>query len=145
MRNKGKISVVFGSLLLACSLGTTQAAQPDITKSPPKAPFQPVSKLVGLPDFLPGMGTLYVDPATLPAGPFLGYDHQNRLVDIIYMIPLKDLDEHKPFETLGQSVQGLKVDHTDITFNPGHAGVPDAHYHVTQWLISHDEQVKRMK
>ena len=29
------------------------------------------------PDFLPGMGTLYVDPKTLPAGPFLGYDWAN--------------------------------------------------------------------
>lgn len=28
-----------------------------------------VSTLVELPDFIPDMGTLYVDPATLPAGP----------------------------------------------------------------------------
>ncbi len=37
----------------------------DINTSPP-ASFKKVSSLVKLPDFAPGLGTLYVDPATLP-------------------------------------------------------------------------------
>ena len=46
------------------------------SKAPPGGAYKKVSTLVALPDFLPGLGTLYVDPATLPAGPFLAYDHQ---------------------------------------------------------------------
>ena len=67
--------------------------------APPPAPFRKVSELVKLPDFLPGMGTLYVDPKTLPDGPFLAYDHSGRLVSTIYMVPLKDIDEHTKFTT----------------------------------------------
>ena len=69
---------------------------PDTTsaqlQTPPGAPYKKVSSLVPLPDFVPGLGTLYVDPATLPAGPFLAYDHQGHLVSSIYMIPLKDMN-----------------------------------------------------
>ncbi|MEZ4547090.1 MAG: hypothetical protein R3B51_04930 [Thermodesulfobacteriota bacterium] len=39
--------------------------------APPGGKYQKVSSLVELPDFIPGLGVLYVDPATLPAGPFL--------------------------------------------------------------------------
>ena len=42
--------------------------------------LQKVSRLVKLPDFIPGIGDLHVDPATLPAGPFLAYDHDGRIV-----------------------------------------------------------------
>ena len=66
-----------------------EAAPPD--HAPPPAPFRKVSELVKLPDFLPGMGTLYVDPKTLPEGPFLAYDQTGRLVSTIYMVPLAPL------------------------------------------------------
>src|SRR2546426_3500828 len=59
---------------------------------PPGGAYKKVSSLVPLPDFVPGLGTLYVDPATLPAGPFLAYDHQGNLVSSINMIPLKDMN-----------------------------------------------------
>ena len=61
------------------------------THAPPPAPFRKVSELVKLPDFLPGTGTLYVDPKTLPEGPFLAYDQTGRLVSTIYMVPLAPL------------------------------------------------------
>src|SRR3989454_3851666 len=67
---------------------TTAAQQ----KAPPGGAYKKVSSLVPLPDFVPGLGTLYVDPATLPAGPFLAYDHQGNLVSSINMIPLKDMN-----------------------------------------------------
>ena len=67
------------------------------TKAPPGGGYEKVSTLVALPDFLPGLGTLYADPATLPAGPFLAYDRQGSLVSAIYMIPLKDMNSHKAF------------------------------------------------
>ena len=53
-----------------------------------------------------------------------------------YMVPLKDLDAHKNFETLGGVAAGMKINHTDIQYNPGHPGVEEPHYHIVQWLIS---------
>src|SRR6187402_3613887 len=61
-------------------------------QEPPGGMYKKVSTLVPLPDFIPGLGTLYVDPATLPAGPFLAYDHQGHLVGSVYMIPLRDMN-----------------------------------------------------
>jgi hypothetical protein len=59
--------------MIALMAGSAAAA--GIEKAPPPEPYKKVSTLVKLPDFLSGLGTLYVDPKTLPAGPFLAYDH----------------------------------------------------------------------
>ena len=61
-------------LAAACvggSCGTGMATASAASVSPPSG-YKKVSELVKLPDFLPGLGTLYVQPSTLPAGPFLG-------------------------------------------------------------------------
>src|SRR6185295_14198552 len=79
---------------------TGAACAGDGMKAPPGGDYQQVSKLVALPDFLPGLGTLYVQPATLPAGPFLAYDRDGRLVSTIYMIPVKDIEAQKKFDDL---------------------------------------------
>jgi hypothetical protein len=129
----GMVAAVALSLPLIVAAPPVSAA--GITTSPP-ANYKKVSTLVKLPDFLPGLGTLYVDPATLPVGPFLGYNHKGKLVNITYMVPLKDIDGHKNFEKLGEVAAGVKVDHTDIQYNPGHPGVEEPHYHIVQWLIS---------
>jgi hypothetical protein len=102
--------------------------------APPGGTFQKVSALVPLPDFLPGLGTLYVDPKTLPAGPFLAYDREGHLVSSVYMIPLKDIDAHKKFGDLGAA--HASVDHVDLYYNAGHPGVPEPHYHVIVWYVS---------
>jgi hypothetical protein len=121
--------------LIGCGLlgagAETAAAQ---QKAPPGGSYKIVSSLVPLPDFVPGLGTLYVDPATLPAGPFLAYDHQGALVSSIYMIPLKDLAAHKAFAGLDAARE--RVDHVDIVFNAGHPGVAEPHYHVIVWYVS---------
>ncbi len=103
-------------------------------KAPPGGAYKQVSTLVALPDYLPGLGTLYVDPATLPAGPFLAYDHQGQLVSSIFMIPLKDMNAQKAFADL--KVAKERVDHVDIVFNAGHPGVAEPHYHVILWYVS---------
>jgi hypothetical protein len=115
----------------------TAAAQ---EKAPPGGAYKKVSTLVALPDFLPGLGTLYVDPATMPAGPFLAYDHQGHLVSSIYMIPLKDLNAQKGFSDLKAAHQ--RVDHVDIVFNAGHPGVAEPHYHVIVWYVSPERAAK---
>ncbi len=105
----------------------------EVAKSPPAGEFKAVSSLVKLPNFVPGMGQLFVDPATLPAGPFLAYDHDGRLVSTIYMLPIKDLNPGKRFEDL--AAPGGNVDHVDVYFNAGHPGVEEPHVHVVLWHI----------
>lgn len=126
-------NILVGVALLALTTMPAAAAG-SVSKAPPPAPYQKVSKLVKLPDFLPGMGTLYVDPKTLPAGPFLAYDHKGKLVSTIYMIPLKDFDGQKNFDDL--LAPGGNVDHVSIQFNAGHPGVPEPHYHIVLWHVT---------
>ena len=137
-------TIVGLALTLPLAMAAPAAFAADITTSPP-ASFKKVSSLVKLPDFVPGLGTLYVDPATLPIGPFLGYSHKGKLINITYMVPLKDIEAHKNFETLGKAAAGIKLDHTDIQYNPGHPGVEEPHYHVVQWLISPADVKAEMK
>ena len=111
-----------------------EAKQESWLKAPPGGDYKKLSSLAQLPDYFPGLGTLYVHPATLPAGPFLAYDRQGNLVSSVYMIPLKDLRAGKAFNVLA-CAQG-KVDHVDIYYNNGHPGVPDPHYHIVLWYIS---------
>ncbi len=103
-------------------------------KAPPGGNYKKVSTLVALPEFIPGLGTLYVDPATLPAGPFLAYDRGGKLVSTVYMIPVKAINDHKEFKDLKTAPH--KVDHVDMYFNAGHPGVPEPHYHVILWYVS---------
>jgi hypothetical protein len=112
----------------------------DVAKSPPAEPYKAVSSLVQLPDFIPGMGQLFVDPATLPAGPFLAYDKDGALVSTIYMIPIEELNPDTTFEDLASP--GGAVDHVDITYNPGHPGVEEPHAHVVLWHVPADEEAR---
>ncbi len=112
---------------------TGAACAAEVTKAPPGGDYQQVSKLVALPDFIPGLGTLYVQPATLPAGPFLAYDRSGRLVSTIYMIPIKDIEAQKKFDELAVGTD--KVVDVDMYYNAGHPGVEEPHYHVVLWHV----------
>jgi hypothetical protein len=130
MKRLALITLTVGAGLMLARPGTA-AAQ---SSAPPGGTYKMVSSLVPLPDFVPGLGTLYVDPATLPAGPFLAYDHQGKLVSSVYMIPLKDMNAQKSFS--GLKVAHERVDHVDILYNAGHPGVAEPHYHVILWYVS---------
>lgn len=119
-------------ILLAATGCAAAAGEP--AKAPPGGDYKKVSTLVPLPDFIPGMGTLYVQPATLPAGPFLAYDRDGRLVSTVYMIPLKDLEAQKKFEHLAVGEPDVKQ--VDLVYNAGHPGVEQPHYHVILWHVS---------
>jgi hypothetical protein len=119
-----------------CLAAAPALAQDNLT-APPPAPFAKVSELVKLPDFLPGLGTLYVDPASLPAGPFLGYDHDGKLAATIYMIPVADLNPDKSFS--GLPLGNDTVTSVDVYYNAGHAGVEVPHAHIVLW---HDAGAK---
>jgi hypothetical protein len=109
-------------------------AQEQVLNAPPPTPFAKVSELVPLPDFLPGLGQLWVDPATLPAGPFLGYDREGRLVATIYMVPIDDLEAGTNFDNLANPAG--TVDHVDVYYNAGHPGVEEPHAHVVLWHVA---------
>ena len=91
-----------------------------------------------LPDFLPGLGTLYVQPSTLPAGPFLAYDRDNKLVSTIYMIPLEDMQAQKKFDALAVGPDQT-VKSVSMYYNAGHPGVEKPHYHVVLWHVPEDQ------
>ena len=123
--------MLIASVFVASVAGPALAA--GVEKAPPPAPYAKVSTLVKLPEFLPGLGILYVNPKTLPAGPFLAYDREGTLVSTIYMIPLSDLNAKKKFDV---SAPGEKVDHVTFQFNAGHPGVQVPHYHVILWHVT---------
>ena len=110
----------------------TAPAAPEAAAEPPPAGYEPASRF-GLPDFMPGLGALYVRPGSMPAGPFLAYDHDDRLVSTVYMIPVADIVARKRFEDLAAT--GRPVRDVDLYFNPGHPGVPGPHYHLVLWHV----------
>lgn len=123
-----------------CALAASPVLAQDstVTSHPPEAPYQQVSALVKLPDFLPGIGQLFVDPATLPAGPFVAYDHDGRLVSTIYMIPISAMNADTSFDNL--AAPGGNVDHVDIYYNAGHPGVEEPHQHIVLWHVPVDDE-----
>lgn len=126
----GLTAALLSMTLVALSAHAAEAQ----AHAPPGGDFQKVSELVELPEFLPGLGVLWVDPGTLPAGPFLAYDRDGELVSTLYMVPLEDLNEQAAFTDLGVGERPVK--RVDFRFNAGHPGVPEPHYHVILWHVS---------
>ena len=140
MSHKGFRFTVLAVALAAAAMVAPASAQ---EKAPPGGSYQKVSGLVALPDFIPGLGTLYVDPKTLPAGPFLAYDKDGKLVSSVYMIPLKDMNAQKAFN--GLKIAPALADHVDIVYNAGHPGVAEPHYHITVWYVSAERAAQLAK
>ena len=130
----------FAAAGLAGCAGMTQegAMMEGAMTAPPGGNYQNVSALVALPEYIPGLGALYIDPATLPAGPFLAYDREGKLAATIYMPPLEILTGMYTFDNLNSS--GASVDHVDMYFNGGHPGAEEPHYHVVLWHIPADQE-----
>jgi hypothetical protein len=57
----------------------------------------------------------------------------------VYMVPIKDIDDHKSLEAPGFAGP---VDHVTLYFNAGHAGVDVPHYHVVIWHVSKKEEAR---
>lgn len=108
-----------------------------VEQMPPDSPYVQVSEVLPLPAFLPGMGTLFVNPDTLPAGPFLGYDHDGKLSATIYMTPLAELEKGVSYDDLAIGLH--EVSSVDIYYNAGHPGVEVPHAHV---VLYHDNGAK---
>lgn len=131
------------ALALAPTLGAYAAETSTVATAPPAEPYKEVSTLVELPSFIPGMGQLFVDPETLPAGPFLAYDRDGKLVSTIYMLPTAQMTPEMHFDDL--LAPGGNVDHVDVMFNAGHPGVAEPHIHVVLWHVSVDGEARVAK
>jgi hypothetical protein len=114
-----------------------RATQDDVQAIAVRQGYKKVSDLVHFPTFFPGLGVIYVKPDTLPLGPFLCFDRQKKLVATVYMVPIKDIDDHKTFDGTAPAF-APKVDHTTMYFNAGHPGVDMPHYHIVLWHVSKD-------
>ena len=132
---------MFKTILLTAAVMAAPVAlahdQSKVEQMPPDGPYVQVSEVLPLPAFLPGMGALFVDPETLPAGPFLGYDHDGKLSATIYMTPLGELEKGVSYDDL--DVGRHEVTSVDIYYNAGHPGVEVPHAHV---VLYHDSGAK---
>ncbi|MDA9502599.1 hypothetical protein XI05_34825 [Bradyrhizobium sp. CCBAU 11357] len=115
---------------------------PNQRKVAEKNGYKRVSDLVNFPKFFPGLGIIFVKPDTLPLGPFLCFDRRDRLVATVYMVPNKDIDDHKSWEGAGSAAP---VDHVSLYFNPGHPGVDVPHYHVVLWHVTRKQEARVAK
>lgn len=127
------VPYAIAALFFAAAPALAHEPSQEVANAPPLGSFQAVSELVELPEFLPGIGQLFVDPATLPAGPFLAYDRDGALVSTIYMLPTEDLGPEADFDDL--AVPGGDVDHVDVYYNAGHPGVEQPHVHIVLWHV----------
>ena len=113
--------------------------RPNQRKIAEKNGYKRVSDLVNFPKFFPGLGIILVKPGTLPLGPFLCFDRKDRLMATLYMVLIKDIDEHKSLEAPGFAG---RVDHVTLYFNAGHPGVDVPHYHVVIWHVTKKEEAR---
>ena len=131
-------SCMLGATLLTMSAGLAFAHDTEaLNESPPGDPYVQVSDVLPLPEFLPGLGTLFVVPDTLPAGPFLAYDHDGKLSATVYMTPLETLSNGMAYNDL--HVGSHEVTSVDVYYNAGHPGVEEPHAHI---VLYHDADAK---
>lgn len=101
--------------------------------------YVPASELLPLPDFIPGAGSLYIDPANAPVGPWFSFSREGELVEVLFMVPLSDLDAATSWDDLATGVfadpEIGAIDHVDLSYNGGHPGMAEPHYHVRLVLV----------
>jgi len=133
------LSLIAVAMLAGCA---APPLPPDevTAKEPPGSAYVKACTVADLPCFLPGLGTLYVRPATLPAGPFQAYDRNGDLVSTIYMVPIAEFERHEKRDGLASSP--LPVTFVDVYYNAGHPGVPVPHYHIVLWHVSREQALK---
>jgi hypothetical protein len=121
--------------------GCAERRSASVAMAPPGGEYQRGSALFGMPDYIPGQGTLYVQPRTVPVGPFLAYDKQGHLISTMYMVPIRDLNAHRDFQNL-EVAPGMKPLRVQLYYNDGHPGVAEAHYHVVLWYVLEEQEPK---
>jgi len=106
---------------------------------PAPSPYVSVAEILPLPEFIPGAGALYIDPANAPVGPWLAYGADGNLAEIVFMVPLSGMQAAENWDDLATglvSELGVSIDHVDLSYNGGHPGMAEPHYHVRLVLVS---------
>ncbi len=132
-----RLLVGLAALALLLATGSWASAQ-DFTKSPPPAPYVGVATILPLPEFIPGVGALFIDPDNAPTGPWLSYGNDGQLVEVLFMVPLSAMESAENWSDLATGLlakTGLTVDHVEITYNGGHPGMAEPHYHIRLVLV----------
>jgi hypothetical protein len=133
------------ALLTAALLATTATAGAQSEFDPPLPEgYVSVSEIVRLPEFIPGVGALYIHPDNAPVGPWLSYGNDGRLVEVLFMVPVSEMQASTNWEDLAAgafaSLGVSRIDHVDVSFNGGHPGMAEAHYHFRIVLVDNDAQ-----
>lgn len=141
-RNKVRLTRTFLTLLAAL-VGLNLATAQELVPSLPEG-YVHASELLELPEFIPGVGSLYIDPANAPVGPWLAYGRDGQLVEVLFMVPLSELTDNTNWSNLAAELLGTmsleSFNHVDITFNGGHPGMAEPHYHIRLVLLDDDAQ-----
>ncbi|MEX2540295.1 MAG: hypothetical protein WD314_00745 [Trueperaceae bacterium] len=131
------LSVAISSLIAVAS------AQNDLNPPLPDG-YVSVSEIVRLPEFIPGVGALYIHPDDAPVGPWLSYGNDGNLVEVVFMVPLSELQNSTDWENLAsgtfETLGASGIEHVDVSFNGGHPGMAEAHYHIRLVLIGDEQQ-----
>lgn len=110
----------------------------------PPAPYVNASEILSLPEFIPGAGALYIDPANAPVGPWLSYSQDGTLIEVLYMVPVASMRDGVNWDNLGTgplAELGIQsIDHVDITYNGGHPGMAEPHYHIRLVVVDDTTQ-----
>lgn len=126
-------------VVLCLALAPSAAAQGDsLMRSPPPEPYVGVATILPLPEFIPGVGALFIDPANAPVGPWLAYGNDGSLVEVLFMVPISEMQQATDWPDLAAGLVaqlGMTVDHVDITYNGGHPGMAEPHYHFRLVLV----------
>jgi hypothetical protein len=134
------MGIVAVGLLVLAGCAPRQATQGATTITPPSPRYQRVSLLFPpFPDYIPHQGTLYVDPTTVPIGPYLVYSKQAQLVGTMYMIPIREFQTRKTFKDLGVA-PNLRPLRVEWFYQDAHPGVVEPHYHVILWYVPPEQQ-----
>jgi hypothetical protein len=133
------------ALLTAALLGLSAAASAQSELDPPLPEgYVSVSDIVQLPEFIPGVGALYIHPDNAPVGPWLAYGNDDDLVEVVFMVPLSEMQSFSDWENLAGGTFGTlgvsNIDHVDVSFNGGHPGMAEAHYHFRLVLVDNETQ-----
>lgn len=127
--------LVLLTLLAAAGTGLAQG----LDTSPPPAPYVSASELLPLPEFIPGVGALFIDPDDAPVGPWLAYGANGELIEILFMVPVSSMQDAQNWDDLARAVLSEAgagpIDHVDITYNGGHPGMAEPHYHIRLVLV----------
>ena len=123
--------VLMAALVVA---GAAMAQMPNVPEG-----YVPVSEILPLPDFIPGAGALYIDPANAPVGPWFAFSQEGELIEVLFMVPLSEMSVATSWDDLATGVfadHGIgAIDHVDISYNGGHPGMAEPHYHVRLVLV----------